>query len=138
MLGYFNKPEETAKTIRNGWLCTGDMGIIDEDGYLSVVDRIKDMIIVSGFKVFPNEVEDVVCSHPKVKECAAVGIPSEKSGECVKLFVVKKENSLTKNELMDYCRENLTSYKLPKEIEFRDSLPKTNVGKILRRELRDQ
>lgn len=138
MLGYFNKPEETAKTIRNGWLCTGDMGIIDEDGYLSVVDRIKDMIIVSGFKVFPNEVEDVVCSHPKVKECAAVGVPSEKSGECVKLFVVKKENSLTKNELMDYCRENLTSYKLPKEIEFRDSLPKTNVGKILRRELRDQ
>ena len=137
MLGYFNKPEETAKTIRNGWLCTGDMGIIDEDGYLRVVDRIKDMIIVSGFKVFPNEVEDVVCSHPKVKECAAVGIPSEKSGECVKLFVVKKENSLTKNELMDYCRENLTSYKLPKEIEFRDSLPKTNVGKILRRELRD-
>lgn len=138
MLGYFNKPEETAKTIRNGWLCTGDMGIIDEDGYLRVVDRIKDMIIVSGFKVFPNEVEDVVCSHPKVKECAAVGMPSEKSGECVKLFVVKKENSLTKNELMDYCRENLTSYKLPKEIEFRDSLPKTNVGKILRRELRDQ
>ncbi len=137
MLGYFNKPEETAKTIRNGWLCTGDMGIIDEDGYLRVVDRIKDMIIVSGFKVFPNEVEDVVCSHPKVKECAAVGMPSEKSGECVKLFVVKKENSLTKNELMDYCRENLTSYKLPKEIEFRDSLPKTNVGKILRRELRD-
>ena len=137
MLGDLNKPEETEKTIRNEWLCTGDMGIIDDDGYLRVVDRIKDMIIVSGFKVFPNEVEDVVCSHHKVEECAAVGIPSEKSGECVKLFVVKKENSLTKNELMDYCRENLTSYKLPKEIEFRDSLPKTNVGKILRRELRD-
>ena len=95
------------------------------------------MIIVSGFKVFPNEVEDVVTSHPKVKECAAVGIPSEKSGECVKLFVVKKESSLSKNELLDFCKENLTTYKIPKEIEFRESLPKTNVGKILRRELRD-
>ena len=95
------------------------------------------MIIVSGFKVFPNDVEDVVCCHPKVKECAAVGIPSEKSGEVVKLYVVKKESSLTKNELLDYCRENLTGYKMPKEIEFRESLPKSNVGKILRRELRD-
>jgi long-chain acyl-CoA synthetase len=138
MLGYFNKPEETAKTIRNGWLCTGDIGIIDEDGYLRVVDRIKDMIIVSGFKVFPNELEDVITAHPKVKECAAIGIPSEKSGECVKLFIVKKESNLTKDEVLDYCRENLTSYKIPKEIEFRESLPKTNVGKILRRELRDQ
>jgi len=137
MPGYFNKPEETAKTIRNGWLCTGDVGFIDEDGYLRVVDRIKDMIIVSGFKVFPNEVEDVVSTHPKVKECAAVGIPSEKSGECVKLYVVKKESSLTEKELLEYCRENLTTYKVPKEIEFRESLPKTNVGKILRRELRD-
>lgn len=137
MLGYYNKPEETANTIRNGWLCTGDIGIIDEDGYLRVVDRKKDMIIVSGFKVFPNDVEDVVCSHPKVKECAAVGIPSEKSGECVKIFVVKKDSSLSKNELLDYCRENLTAYKMPKEIEFRESLPKSNVGKILRRELRD-
>ena len=137
MLGYYNKPEETANTIRDGWLCTGDIGIIDEDGYLRVVDRKKDMIIVSGFKVFPNDVEDVVCSHPKVKECAAVGIPSEKSGEVVKLYVVKKESSLTKNELLDYCRENLTAYKMPKEIEFRDSLPKSNVGKILRRELRE-
>lgn len=137
MLGYFNKPEETANTIRNGWLCTGDIGVIDEDGYLRVVDRKKDMIIVSGFKVFPNDVEDVVCSHPKVKECAAVGIPSEKSGEVVKLYVVKKESSLTKDELLDYCRENLTGYKMPKEIEFRESLPKSNVGKILRRELRE-
>ena len=137
MLGYYNKPEETANTIRDGWLCTGDIGIIDEDGYLRVVDRKKDMIIVSGFKVFPNDVEDVVCCHPKVKECAAVGIPSEKSGEVVKLYVVKKESSLTKNELLDYCRENLTGYKMPKEIEFRESLPKSNVGKILRRELRD-
>lgn len=136
MLGYYNKPEETAKVIHDGWLSTGDIGLIDEDGYLHVVDRIKDMIIVSGFKVFPNEVEDVICAHPKVKECAAVGMPSEKSGECVKLFVVRKEKSLTKNELLDYCRENLTAYKVPKEIEFRDSLPKSNVGKILRKDLR--
>ena len=136
MLGYYNKPDETAKTIRNGWLCTGDVGVIDEDGYLRVVDRIKDMIIVSGFKVFPNEVEDVIALHPKVKECACVGINSEKSGECVKLFVVKKDSSLKEKELMEYCKENLTGYKMPKEIEFRDSLPKTNVGKILRRELR--
>jgi long-chain acyl-CoA synthetase len=136
MLGYYNKPEETSNTIHNGWLCTGDIGVMDEDGYFRIVDRKKDMIIVSGFKVFPNEVEEVVAAHPKVKECAVIGIPSEKSGECVKLFVVKKENSLTKDELMDYCRENLTSYKVPKEIEFREMLPKTNVGKILRRELR--
>ena len=136
MLGYYNKPDETAKTIRNGWLCTGDVGVIDEDGYLRVVDRIKDMIIVSGFKVFPNEVEDVIALHPKVKECACIGINSEKSGECVKLFVVKKDSSLKEKELMEYCKENLTGYKMPKEIEFRDSLPKTNVGKILRRELR--
>ena len=137
MLGYYNKPEETAKVIHDGWLSTGDVGLLDEDGYLHVVDRIKDMIIVSGFKVFPNEVEDVICAHPKVKECAAVGIPSEKSGECVKLFVVKKDSSLKEKELMEYCRENLTAYKVPKEIEFRDSLPKSNVGKILRRELKD-
>ena len=137
MLGYYNQPEETAKTIRNGWLCTGDIGVMDDDGYFRVVDRKKDMIIVSGFKVFPNEVEDIVQSHPKVKECAAIGIPNEKSGEVVKLFIVKKDKSLTKNEIIEFCKENLTGYKLPKEIEFRDSLPKTNVGKILRRELRE-
>lgn len=137
MLGYYNQPEETAKTIEDGWLHTGDIGMMDEDGYFRVVDRKKDMVIVSGFKVFPNEVEDIVQLHPKVKECAAVGIPNEKSGEVIKLFVVKKDKSLSKNELMDYCKENLTGYKMPKEVEFRDSLPKTNVGKILRRELRD-
>jgi len=136
MLGYYNKPEETANVLRDGWLRTGDVGLLDEDGYLHVVDRIKDMIIVSGFKVFPNEVEDVIVMHPKVKECAAVGIPSEKSGECVKLYVVKKDSSLTEKELLEYCKENLTGYKMPKEIEFRETLPKTNVGKILRRELR--
>jgi long-chain acyl-CoA synthetase len=137
MLGYFNKPEETANTIRDGWLCTGDIGVMEEDGYFRIVDRKKDMILVSGFKVFPNEVEDVVAAHPKVKEVAAVGVPSEKSGEMVKLFVVKKEKNLSKDEIMKYCRENLTGYKCPKEIEFMDSLPKTNVGKILRRELRE-
>jgi len=137
MLGYYNKPEETANTIRNGWLCTGDIGLMEEDGYFRLVDRKKDMIIVSGFKVFPNEVEDVVQAHPKVKECAAVGIENEKSGEAVKLYVVKKDKSLTKEEIIAYCRENLTGYKIPKEVEFKDSLPKTNVGKILRRELRD-
>lgn len=136
MLGYFNQPEETAKTIRDGWLCTGDIGVMDEDGYFKVVDRKKDMILVSGFNVYPNEIEEVIQAHPKVLEVAAVGIPSEKSGECVKIFVVKKDKSLTKEELMEYCRENLTTYKLPREIEFRDNLPKTNVGKILRRELR--
>lgn len=138
MAGYYNKPLETANTIRDGWLCTGDIGVMDEDGFFKVVDRKKDMIIVSGFKVFPNEIEEVVSAHPKVKECAAVGIPNEKSGEALKLFVVKKDKSLSKNELLEYCKENLTGYKMPKEIEFRDSLPKSNVGKILRRELRDE
>jgi long-chain acyl-CoA synthetase len=137
MAGYYNKPEDTAQTIRDGWLCTGDIGVMDEDGFFKVVDRKKDMIIVSGFKVFPNEVEDIVSAHPKVKECAAVGVPNEKSGEVLKLFIVKKEKSLSKNEVLDYCKEYLTPYKIPKEIEFRDSLPKSNVGKILRRELRD-
>lgn len=138
MAGYYNKPLETENTIRDGWLSTGDIGVIDEDGYMRVVDRKKDMILVSGFKVFPNEVEDVVGCHPKVLESAAIGIPNEKSGEIVKLFVVKKDKSLSKNELIEYCKINLTPYKIPKEIEFRDSLPKSNVGKILRRELRDQ
>ena len=138
MLGYFNKPEETAKTIRNGWLCTGDIGVMDEDGYFRVVDRKKDMIIVSGFKVFPNELEEIIAAHPKVKECAVVGTPNEKTGEAIKLFVVAKDSKLSKDELTEYCREKLTAYKIPKEIEFRDNLPKTNVGKILRRELRDK
>jgi long-chain acyl-CoA synthetase len=137
MLGYYNKPEETTNMIRDGWLCTGDIGMMDEDGYFRIVDRKKDMVIVSGFKVFPNEVEDIVMMHPKVQECAVVGVPNDNTGEIVKLFVVKKEKSLTKEEIIAYCRENLTAYKIPKEVEFRDSLPKTNVGKILRRELRE-
>lgn len=137
MKGYYNRPDETAKTIKDGWLSTGDIGKMDADGYFYIVDRKKDMILVSGFNVFPNEIEDVVAAHPKVLECAAVGKPDPKSGEVVKLFVVKKDKSLTEKEIIDYCRENLTGYKVPKEVEFRDELPKSNVGKILRRELRD-
>lgn len=137
MKGYYNRPEETAKTIRDGWLCTGDMGVMDSDGFFKIVDRKKDMILVSGFNVYPNEIEDVVAMHPKVLEVAAIGIPHDKSGEVVKIFVVKKDKSLKKGEIIDYCRENLTGYKVPKEIEFRDELPKTNVGKILRRALRE-
>jgi len=138
MKGYYNKPEETAKAITaDGWLNTGDIGQLSEEGYLSIVDRKKDMIIVSGFNVYPNEIEDVVSMHPKVLESAAIGIESEKSGECVKVFVVKKDKSLTKDELVQHCRENLTGYKVPKEVEFRDELPKTNVGKILRRALKE-
>ncbi len=138
MKGYYKKPDETAKTITSdGWLNTGDIGQLSEDGYLSIVDRKKDMIIVSGFNVYPNEIEDVVSLHSKVLECAAIGIPSEKSGECVKVFVVKKDKSLKEDELIQHCRENLTGYKVPKEVEFRDELPKTNVGKILRRALKE-
>lgn len=138
MKGYYNRPEETAKTIVDGWLCTGDIGLMEEDGYFRIVDRKKDMILVSGFNVYPNEIEDVVAGHPKVTESAAVGIPDEKSGECVKLYVVKSDDSLTQEELIAYCRENLTGYKIPRKVEFREELPKTNVGKILRRVLRDE
>lgn len=136
MKGYYNQPGETARTVVDGWLHTGDIGRMDEDGYFYIVDRKKDMILVSGFNVFPNEIEDVVMMHPAVLEVAAVGIPDEKSGEVVKLFVVPKSASLKKSDLILHCKENLTGYKVPKEIEFRSELPKTNVGKILRRELR--
>ena len=138
MKGYYNQPEETANTITpDGWLNTGDIGKLDEIGYLQIVDRKKDMILVSGFNVYPNEVEDVICLHPKVLECAAVGVPSERSGEIVKVFVVKKDKSLTEKELIQHCKENLTGYKVPKELEFRKELPKSNVGKILRRKLKE-
>lgn len=137
MKGYYNRPDETAKTLIDGWLCTGDMAIIQEDGFMQIVDRKKDMILVSGFNVYPNEIEEVVAAHPKVLECAAIGIPHDKSGEVVKVFVVRKEKGLKEKELIEYCRENLTGYKVPKAVEFRDELPKTNVGKILRRELRE-
>lgn len=138
MKGYYNQPGETAKTLVDGWLNTGDLGLMQPDGFFKIVDRKKDMINVSGFNVFPNEIEDVLASHPKVLEAAAVGIPHEKSGECVKVFVVKKDSSLSEKELIAYCRENFTGYKVPKEVEFRKELPKTNVGKILRRALREE
>jgi long-chain acyl-CoA synthetase len=138
MKGYWNRPDETAKVLSaDGWLRTGDIARIDEKGFVYIVDRKKDMILVSGFNVYPNEIEDVVAQHPGVLEVAAVGVPDEKSGEAVKLVVVKKDPNLTADDIRAHCRANLTGYKQPKYIEFRDSLPKTNVGKILRRELRE-
>ena len=139
MVGYWGHPDETAKVMTpDGFFKTGDVGIMDERGYTRIVDRKKDMILVSGFNVYPNEIEGVVANHPGVLEVAAVGVPDANSGEAVKLFVVKKDESLTERDLMQYCAENLTGYKKPKYIEFRVELPKTNVGKILRRELRDE
>jgi len=138
MLGYWHRPEATAEVLDSeGWLKTGDIAVIDPDGFIRIVDRKKDMIIVSGFNVYPNEVEDVVSRHPKVANCAVIGVPDERSGEAVKLFVVPREASLTVEELKAYCKENFTGYKIPKQIVLRESLPMTPVGKILRRELRD-
>jgi long-chain acyl-CoA synthetase len=138
MKGYYNQPAATAETIKEGWLCTGDIGLMLEDGYFQIVDRKKDMILVSGFNVYPNEIEDVIAMHPKVLEVAAIGVKDEKSGEVPKVFIVKKDASLTDKEVIDFCRENLTNYKIPRYVVFTDALPKTNVGKILRRELRDK
>lgn len=138
MKGYYNQPNATTQTIKDGWLCTGDIGLMHPDGYFQIVDRKKDMILVSGFNVYPNEIEDVAMEHPKVLECAAIGVPDEKSGEVVKIFVVKKDKSLTEKELLEHCRHGLTGYKMPKSVEFRTELPKTNVGKILRRKLREE
>ncbi|ALK99213.1 long-chain fatty acid--CoA ligase [Massilia sp. WF1] len=139
MAGYWQRPDETAKVMTaDGFFKTGDIGIMNEQGYIKIVDRKKDMILVSGFNVYPNEVEEVVASHPGVLEVACVGVPDQHSGEAVKLYVVKKDKALSKEDLLEYCKEQLTGYKRPKFIEFRDALPKTNVGKILRRELRDE
>lgn len=138
MVGYLGRPEATAESIKDGWFATGDMGTVDEQGFFRIVDRKKDMILVSGFNVYPNEIEDVVASHPKVLEVAAIGVEHEASGEVVKVFIVKKDASLTEREIRDYCRESLTAYKVPKLVEFRDELPKTNVGKILRRALKEE
>jgi long-chain acyl-CoA synthetase len=139
MKGYWKRPEETASVIDSqGYLATGDIGYMDEQGYFFIVDRKKDMILVSGFNVFPNEVEEVVAMHPKVIEVAAVGVPNELSGELVKVFVVKNDKSLTEQDIITHCRQHLTGYKVPKLVEFREELPKSNVGKILRRELRDE
>jgi len=138
MVGYWQRPDETEKVMTpDGFFKSGDIGIMDDSGYIRIVDRKKDMIIVSGFNVYPNEIEGVVAMHPGVLECAVVGVPDEKSGEAVKVFVVRKDPAVTEAELMEFCKQNLTGYKKPKYIEFRDELPKSNVGKILRRELRD-
>ncbi len=137
MKGYWQRPEETAKVLTSeGFLRTGDIAVMNEKGYFKIVDRKKDMILVSGFNVFPNEIEDVIAMHPKVQEVAAIGLPDEKSGEAVKIFVVRKDPSLTVDEIKAFAAEQLTGYKRPRHIEFRDELPKSNVGKILRRELR--
>jgi len=141
MPGYYNRPDETAKVMYEDesgrWFKTGDIGVRSPDGYFKIVDRKKDMILVSGFNVYPNEIEDVVAQCPGVMEVACVGVPDEKSGEAVKLYIVKKDPDLSIDKVKAYCREHLTAYKCPKHIEFRDELPKTNVGKILRRALRE-
>jgi long-chain acyl-CoA synthetase len=138
MRGYWHQPEETARVMApGGWFKSGDIGVMDPDGFIKIVDRKKDMILVSGFNVYPNEIEDVVAHHPKVLEVAAIGVPDPKSTEAVKIFVVPKDPSLTEAEIMAFCKESLTAYKLPRHIEFRKELPKSPVGKILRRELRE-
>ncbi|GGY34052.1 long-chain-fatty-acid--CoA ligase [Bacterioplanes sanyensis] len=140
MKGYWNRPEATAESFTpdGKWFRTGDVAIIDDDGFVSIVDRIKDMILVSGFNVYPNEIEDVVANHPAVENCAAIGVPDDKTGEAVKLFVIASDPNVTVDDLRAYCRENLTAYKIPRHIEFREELPMTPVGKILRRELKDE
>ncbi len=138
MKGYWQRPDETAKVMdADGWFHSGDIGIMEPDGFSRIVDRKKDMILVSGFNVYPNEIEDVIATHPGVLEVAAVGVPNEHSGEVVKVFVVKKDQSLTAEHIVEHAKKSLTSYKIPKHVEFRTELPKTNVGKILRRALRD-
>ena len=139
MKGYWNKPDETQLVLSpDGWLRTGDIATMDERGYVRIVDRKKDMIIVSGFNVYPNEVESVIISHPGVLEVAAIGVSDQKTGGAVKIVVVKKDPTLTAEALQKYCRDNLSGYKVPKYIEFRKELPKTNIGKVLRRKLREQ
>ncbi|HEX7921285.1 MAG TPA: long-chain fatty acid--CoA ligase [Bradyrhizobium sp.] len=139
MSGYWNRPDETAKVMTaDGYFRTGDIGVMDEKGYTKIVDRKKDMILVSGFNVYPNEIEEVLASHPGVLECAVIGVPDAKSGEAVKAFVVKKDPNVTAEDIIKFAATQLTAYKVPKQIEFRADLPKTNVGKILRRELRDE
>ncbi len=139
MKGYWQRPEETAKVISpDGFFATGDIARVEEQGFVRIVDRKKDMVLVSGFNVYPNEVEDVVAQHAGVLECAVIGVPDDKSGEAVKLFVVKKDPALTEDDVRKHCEANLTGYKRPKHVEFRTELPKTNVGKILRRALRDE
>jgi long-chain acyl-CoA synthetase len=139
MAGYWHRPDETTKVMTaDGYFMSGDIGTMDERGYVTIVDRKKDMILVSGFNVYPNEIEGVVVMHPGVLECAAVGVLDRKSGEAVRLFVVRKDPALTEDQVIAHCREHLTGYKCPRDVEFRRELPKSNIGKILRRELRDE
>jgi long-chain acyl-CoA synthetase len=138
MMGYYKKPQETAQVLQDGWLYTGDIGKFDQDGYLTIVDRKKDMIIASGYNIYPVEIDDVLFDHPKILEACAIGVPDEYRGETVKAFIVVKEGeTLTQEEIVSYCKEKLAAYKVPKIIEFMDELPKSAVGKILRRELRE-
>jgi long-chain acyl-CoA synthetase len=137
MAGYWNRPDETAAVMRDGWLLTGDIGVMDPDGYLRIVDRKKDMIIVSGFNVYPNEVEDCLATHPGIREAAVVGVPDQATGEAVKAFVVRRDPALDEDAVRRHCRTHMTAYKVPKRVEFRDDLPKSPVGKILRKQLRD-
>lgn len=137
MKGYWNHPEETAKAMQGGWLKTGDVGHLDAKGYVTITDRKKDLILVSGFNVYPNEIEAVVATHPGVLECGVVGVPDEKSGEAVKVVIVRKDPGLTREAVIEHCRARLTGYKVPRHVEFRETLPKTPIGKVLRRELRD-
>jgi long-chain acyl-CoA synthetase len=137
MKGYWNNPEETANAMKDGWLKTGDIGNLSADGWFSITDRKKDMILVSGFNVYPNEIESIVATHPGVLECGAVGVPDEKMGEAVKVVVVRKDPDLTQEAVIEHCRTRLTGYKRPRLVEFRDALPKSPIGKVLRRELRD-
>ena len=136
MAGYYGREEQTAEVIVDGWLHTGDIVMVEEDGYIKIVDRLKDMIIVSGFNVYPNEIENLITSHPDVFECAVIGVKDNQTGEAVKAVVVRNNSDLSAEQLTAFCREGLTPYKVPKQIEFRDDLPKSTVGKILRRELR--
>jgi long-chain acyl-CoA synthetase len=139
MRGYWNMPDETARVLSaDGWLSTGDVGVMDEHGAIRFIDRHKDVVVVSGFKVYPNEIEEVVMLHPGVKEVGAVGVPDEKSGEAVKVYVVKKDPELTAEAVIAHCKSSLTAYKVPKQVEFRDQLPKSPIGKILRRKLKDE
>jgi long-chain acyl-CoA synthetase len=136
MNGYWRRPDETAKVMRGGWFLTGDIGVMDADGYVRIVDRKKDMVVVSGFNVYPNEIEDCLATHLGVVESAVIGVPDPATGEAVKAYVVARDHGLTEADLRAHCREHLTAYKVPKRVEFRDELPKSNVGKILRKDLR--
>ena len=137
MKGYWQRPEATREVLsEEGWFRTGDVAVIEADGYVRIVDRIKDMVLVSGFNVFPNEIEDIVSLHPAVESCAAIGVPDDSTGEAVKLFVISNNDTLTADDIISHCREHLTAYKVPKQVEFRPELPMSPVGKILRKELR--